>query len=272
MKTLLFVAGLLAFSATGFAKAKGDYHQQIVGGVEASIGEFPYIVSLQSYSHFCGGSLIKKNWVLTAAHCVRGGSVSKIVIGLHDRTDTANAEVLKPKRIIAHPSYNSGTMTYDFALIELDGDSRYEPVAINTTEIEIPTEGSQIMSTVAGWGATREGSYTLPNKLQKVDVPLVTAEACNKSYGGDITDTMICAGYDDGGKDSCQGDSGGPLIAKADDNNTYLIGVVSWGQGCAREKYYGVYAKVNAVADWINSTIAPVESPAPAPEEPAPAP
>lgn len=246
----LVIAGLMMMSAPVFAKS-GPVEGKIVGGVEASIGEFPYIVSLQSSSHFCGGSLIKKNWVLTAAHCVRGGTVKKVVIGLHDRSNAVNAESIAPKRIIAHPGYNTRTMENDFALIELSQDSSYTPVALNPSEITLPEDGSQIMTTVAGWGTTREGSYSLPTLLQKVSVPLVSTEACNKSYKNEIKDSMICAGYESGGKDSCQGDSGGPLVAQDQNNQTYLVGVVSWGQGCARANYYGVYAKVSSAYNWI---------------------
>ncbi|MDG0816929.1 S1 family serine peptidase [Bdellovibrio svalbardensis] len=251
MKVLnhLFVAGLIV--AASVSAQADKVVGKIVGGTEAAINEFPYIVSLQSSSHFCGGSLIKKNWVLTAAHCVKGGSVKNVVIGLHDLKNTTNAEKIAPKRIIAHPQYNASATDYDFALIELSRDSSFTPIALNTTEIAISDSGAPIMSTVAGWGTTTEGSYSLPNLLQRVDVPLVSQAACNKSYPNKITDRMICAGYTEGGKDSCQGDSGGPLVAKADDGQTYLIGVVSWGRGCARAGYPGVYSKVNAGYDWI---------------------
>jgi trypsin len=248
------VAGLIFSAATSFA---GELHQRIVGGVEASLGEFPFIVSLQSgsFGHFCGGSLIKKNWVLTAAHCVKGSSIKKIVIGLHDQDDTKNAESLKAKRIIAHPQYDSNASDYDFALIELSKDSAFQPIDVNSEEIQISNDPNQaIIATTAGWGATSEGSYNLPNLLQKVDVPLVPADVCNKSYSGQITDRMICAGYAQGGKDSCQGDSGGPLVAETADHHRVLVGVVSWGQGCARPDYYGVYSKVNSVYDWIENT------------------
>lgn len=258
MKNHILAIGLLLSTSTAFAAPRPDFEQKIVGGVEASIGEFPFIVSLQSASgsHFCGGSLIRKNWVLTAAHCVQG-SIGRIVIGLHDRTDTKNAEIMKVKKVIAHPDYDASSTDYDFAVIELDQDSSYQPVALNSVDIQIPArdEGAPMMSTTAGWGATKEGSYGLPKTLQKVDVPLVTNEACNKSYPDKITDRMICAGYEEGGKDSCQGDSGGPLLVQNENREQILVGVVSWGYGCARPELPGVYSKVSAGFDWILKTI-----------------
>jgi trypsin len=89
--------------------------------------------------------------------------------------------------------------------------------------------------------------------LQKVDVPLVSPAMCDKGYPGEITNTMICAGLEEGGKDSCQGDSGGPLVVTDNNNQKVLVGVVSWGYGCARPGQYGVYSKVNAAYDWIMS-------------------
>lgn len=257
MKNHILAMGLILSATAAFAAPKTTLEQKIVGGVEASIGEFPFIVSLQSSSgsHFCGGSLIRKNWVLTAAHCVQG-TIGRIVIGLHDRTDVKNAEIMKPKQVIPHPKYDSSTTDFDYALIELDKDSNYQPITLNSSEIQIPNKGedSQVMSTTAGWGAIKEGSYGLPKTLQKVDVPLVTAKSCNASYPTKITDRMICAGYDQGGKDSCQGDSGGPLVVENDSREQVLVGVVSWGYGCARPDLPGVYAKVNAAYSWILQT------------------
>lgn len=253
----LLMASLVFVSTVSNAKVSSDVNATIVGGIEATAGEFPFIVSLHgSYGgHFCGGSLIKKNWVLTAAHCVRGATIKSVVIGLHDQKDMSKAEKLGVKRTIVHPQYNTRTMDFDIALVELAEDSKFTPIAIATSDIEIPeATDDQIMATTAGWGALKEGSYSLPNKLQKVDVPLITNEACNLNYKNAITDRMLCAGYPQGGKDACQGDSGGPLFVADEDGQQVLAGVVSWGQGCARKGYAGVYAKVSEAASWIEQS------------------
>jgi len=232
---------------------------KIVGGQNAVQGEFPFIVSLRSgsYGHFCGGSLIAPNWVLTAAHCVKGGSVDEVWIGLLNQNDQAGVEKMKTVKIIAHAGYDSSSMENDFALIQLDKNSSYKPISLNEKELSVMgVDASSMIATTAGWGALREGSYSLPNSLQKVDIPLVSQTTCNEktAYNGDIKDSMLCAGYKQGGKDSCQGDSGGPLVMRDQNGEAILIGVVSWGEGCARSNKYGVYAKVSSAISWVKST------------------
>ena len=240
---------LLTLGLVFTSQAQAGIKPLIVGGEEAAKGEFPYIVSLHDrYGHFCGGSLIKKNWVLTAGHCVNGSSQVTVVIGLHDQRDKAGSESFRSKRIIRHANYNNQTVDYDFALIELNGESKYPAVETNREELD----GRNTDFTVAGWGTLKEGDYNLPDLLQKVVVPNVSHAACNEAYNGQITDRMICAGFAEGQKDSCQGDSGGPMVEYRD-GKAVLVGVVSWGEGCARANKYGVYSKVSAVSSWIEA-------------------
>lgn len=246
------ISSLLVASLSAQA---GELNTGIVGGEEAREGEFPFMVSLQSgskSSHFCGGSQIKNRWVLTAAHCVDSGAPARVMIGLHKQKQDSRAESHRVKRVIVHPDYNSGTIDHDFALVELNRDSDYTPVEINSDK-EVGSnktlEDSQVLT--AGWGATTEGGWKLPDELRKVVVPLVSRNSCLESYPGKITERMICAGYPDGGKDSCQGDSGGPLFIRHENGSFNLIGVVSWGEGCARKGKYGVYSNIASVYDWI---------------------
>jgi hypothetical protein len=234
---------------------------RIVGGEVAPVGAYPWMTALVANNtspvngQFCGGSLIHRDWVLTAAHCVTNGvqvvspgSVD-VVVNIHDLSQN-NGIRRDVQSIVVHPQWNPSLYDYDIALLELaqpiDGVT---PVTLAQAS-DAPIFAPGAMTRVMGWGATAwQGSGS--DILLQVDVPIVSQQACIDSYGAsDITDRMICAGLAEGGKDSCQGDSGGPLVA--DDNSVWRqVGIVSWGQGCAFPDLYGVYARVAVLYDWV---------------------
>ncbi|KAM8711112.1 hypothetical protein ACLKA7_000274 [Drosophila subpalustris] len=226
---------------------------RIVGGEDADIREFPHQISMRyKGNHRCGGTIVASNIIVSAAHCVNtlaNASNLTIVAGsttLFQLSD--NAQVLPVRKFIIHDKYRTLNNDNDAAILLLDGDFEFnefvQPIPLAT---ELPQEGTPV--TVTGWGVTTENGY-LPNILQKVIVNVVDNAACKKAYRIMLTQNMMCAAQDGGGKDACQGDSGGPLIY-----NNQLLGIVSWGTGCARPKYPGVYAAVPVVRPWLEETI-----------------
>ena len=202
----------------------------IVGGEEVDPAcpdcKYDFMVSLQSSGwggHFCGGALVREDYVITAAHCVQGSSPSSVdvVIGLHNVNGTTGDITRNVQQIIVHPDYNTWTLENDYALIHLSTPSSFEPIQLCT---DTDHDEEPVMSTTMGWGATSEGGWG-STYLMEVDVPI--DDSCGNYSNSDITNNMICAGDSNGGEDSCQGDSGGPLIMTNDEGEYELIGIVT---------------------------------------------
>ncbi|MGV9453931.1 S1 family peptidase [Streptomyces sp. NPDC003635] len=231
----LAVASLQPVSAAQAADTR------VVGGTPAAQNEFPFMVHL---SMGCGGALYKKDIVLTAAHCMDGsGNNTSITVtaGVNDLNSSAAIKV-KSKKVKVAPGYD-GTGK-DWALIKLA-----KPIDKPTLKIATTDRYNRGMFTIAGWGDTREGAGTGTTKLRKATVPYVADRVCKRHYGNRlVAKEEICAGWTRGAIDTCQGDSGGPMFRKDDAGKWIQVGIVSWGDGCARAGVPGVYTQVNTFA------------------------
>jgi len=246
---------------SAFECGKSALGNRIVGGQEAE----PFAISWQvglsrtwSKKPFCGGTLISPIHVLTAAHCTDGETAEglQVVVGEHNIETDEDGVVHLVDCIKDHPDYDDIITDNDFSILTLK-----EPVDITSADSKaraacLPTDLSNLYDnvdlTVSGWGNMRESGGHYPSVLHYVQVPGVTNEVCQADYKyGPITSNMMCAGLDEGGIDACQGDSGGPLTHEDDEGVTSVVGVVSFGIGCARKTHYGVYARVTAVLEWI---------------------
>jgi|GEM_PF-685077 len=281
--TRIILAFLIVAIAVNQGIAKSELSQvvlepsrgiaRVVGGVTAQPGSWPFMASIQktsrfgfSWSHTCGGSLVSASWILTAAHCVADVTTLQRVrvhLGVHNRNlDTPQVFELVSSHI--HPNYNRRTLDSDLALLKLSRPASFANLGLVQNNSQ-QTPGRR--GTLIGWGALHEDGFS-SSTLQVAEVPVLSQNVCNSRevYNGDVSGNMLCAGYLELEQDACYGDSGGPLMIY--ENSFWRqIGIVSWGQGCARQDKPGVYTRVLPFLNWIEETIGTQASPE-APVEP----
>jgi len=279
--TLQLCIGASASAITrGSGEGSTQSNARIIGGDVAIEGRYSYAVSLQNeMGHFCGGSLIARDIVLSAAHCVRGvveaGGWFAAVVGSHDLgIDDGEGEVRDVAGAIVHEGYAFATTDNDFAIIVLDPDQSSARADVDLVRIAPDVVNVGTMVTVMGWGDTNPSDFitTPSHELLETQLYILSNESCERSsgivggfdlfgyviggyefsYRGHITENMVCA--TDSGEDSCQGDSGGPLVIRLSSGDVQ-IGVVSWGAGCAYKNFPGVYARVSAGYEWIREQV-----------------
>ncbi|XP_072306526.1 uncharacterized protein [Eucyclogobius newberryi] len=236
---------------------------KIVGGSDAGAGSWPWQVSLQMerYGHVCGATLVGSRWLISAAHCFQDSDAIKYsdsrawraFMGMRVMTSGISSAANRPiRRILIHPKYDQFTSDYDIALLELSVpiffNDLVQPVCIPAPSHSFSTGTSCY---VTGWGVLMEDGE-LASRLQEASVKIISRNTCNKLYDDAVTPRMLCAGNLQGGVDACQGDSGGPLVCLERGRRWFLAGIVSWGEGCARQNRPGVYTQVVKFSDWIH--------------------
>ncbi len=249
-KVRRYLIAVVIFLATTVSVLATDL---IVGGRDALLGEVPWQVLISTNRYLCGGSLINKEWVITAAHCLEGAKYVSVQAGTNSRWGSfeAKTQTVQMTDVFTHSKYTSHRTGFDIALIHFTTPLTFTP-QIQT--IGIISGSAQLTTTdvltASGWGRLGENNPNLPLALQVVGLPFASRDVCQYGYGFILPEGILCAGYPQGGKDSCQGDSGGPLFQILDDF-AILRGVTSFGFGCARPNLYGAYTDVGAYLGWI---------------------
>ena len=222
---------------------------------------------------FCGGTLVSSNMIVTAAHCTEGNNANGIYVtsghvnqGANSAVQEANFQSSKVKEIIEHPQWNTNSLRADIAILVLESPMEYtvgvRPACLPPVDFiadrqspESPTLSDQKQGPVcviSGYGNTKGTGNEYV--LQETTVPIISNEQCNARYPNSINDGSICAGYFEGGTDTCQGDSGGPLVCNIE-GSWSLVGVTSWGAGCAQAEAPGVYTRITHYQSWIDQVL-----------------
>jgi secreted trypsin-like serine protease len=244
--------GAAAATALAGAPSAVAAPNPIVGGTTTTTSSYPFMMQITdaSQNQFCGGTLVAPTKVVTAAHCMVGETTSSVrVVGGRTYLNGTNGTVARVSRIWIHPNYSDATNGEDVAVLTLSTSMPYT-TAKYVTSSQTGVYAAGTTARVLGWGTTRENGSS-SNQLRTATVPTVSDSSCASSYGSDfVASEMVCAGYTSGGVDTCQGDSGGPLLIGG-----VLAGITSWGEGCARAGYPGVYTRLTTFSNLVTTQV-----------------
>ncbi|KAL0487202.1 hypothetical protein AKO1_012163 [Acrasis kona] len=249
---LLFITQTLAYQ-----RNVPTMPDNIAGGRTARLGEFPHYVGFvkpDGSKLYCGGGLINKNWILTAAHCIKETPNQQVFIGKNNWKNKTQGLILKMKRSFYHKNYDPITVINDIGLVELYEDIPEDPAKnIRYMELETTERPLRALVTACGWGLTEKSETEAPDDLRTVDLPIVEGEKCF-AHGLFLNETMICIGDGDR-KDTCYGDSGGPVVRRSKVNQRWIaVGITSYGGLiCGAEGSRGTYTKIKSYLDWLDS-------------------
>ncbi|XP_068631440.1 serine protease nudel [Battus philenor] len=233
---------------------------RVVGGKPSQPAAWPWVAALYRDGMFhCGGVILNQHWVMSAAHCVHKfwKHYYEIQVGMLRRLSFSPQEQNhRVSHVIVNQNYNQEDMVNDLSLLRVKTSIQFSrwvrPICLPGPETAGPNWLSgpdpDTLCTAVGWGATIERGLD-PDHMREVEVPIWS----HCKHRQDEAGREICAGLKEGGKDTCQGDSGGPLLCRNPINKQqwYVAGIVSHGDGCARENEPGVYTRVSIFVEWI---------------------
>lgn len=248
MRVLFYITAVIL--ALNFAQNEAA-KLRTVGDFKAShITQFPFEVSIRrrfcdvcAFEHYCSGTIYSNNVIITAASCVKDAVVPKIhvIAGTSKRT-AHEGQIYLVDKITKHEDDE-----VDLALLHLSFPIKFNDVTIAAAKLasEVPPAGKKAV--VAGWGQVRENVFNFEEDIKAVQLPIMDLKVCQEKYfWTKVRDSEICAGFEQGGVDACRGDAGSPLLV-----NNEVVGIVSWGYGCARPNNPGVYTNVVLQKKWI---------------------
>jgi secreted trypsin-like serine protease len=260
IRVVLAIASTIVAGCENQAWFTGEESQQVVGGHDADIKNFPWQVSLrENGGHFCGGSILNERWVLSAAHCLWQSSPSRVNVlaGVTRRSDSESGQLRQAKEIYIYAGFAGVQNGRDASLIELENPLDLTVAEVKAIPIVTAAEAAAgstapgVKATVSGWGQTSLQDES-PDVLQYLEMPIVADQVAEQAYGYTRPDFLpVATDLNGEDKSPCYGDSGGPLVVSDSNGVRKLAGIVSWGDQNCTNSTPAIFGRVSAFESWI---------------------